>query len=761
MDPFSTATSALQIASLAGALLKSIYRFVEQTRTVVDSIQELYDEIRHLEAALHDIGETFRKRPRQLSFECRHHERIKEILDSCRNSLEQLDHELPELRDETTPIQKLKLSIQKSLKGERLKEMIHHVISYTRILQLSLSTLSLGELWINRESQGMILAEVRKINQAIRATELFSGRAETRTRTQQLPVTPTPQPYTSPAEREARSSLDKEKRDWRETVDEITAAVSLSIPDDDSIDGRLTISMHSTPSKTTLKTFDNDGSDSEQEELDDMSRRVIRLTLESNQDIVRELMQSEIYFQAAKYQRRGINQRKRLNQKLARQNEEYDSAGDISNLENMREMLADILFHCDTTETDDEAEKVLEELLRENERLGMDDTDREWRLYHKLGNLYAKQGNFRKSEKFLKKAFMGRSRANPRRQSLVIESAEILIKSLQVLQLIDEARGIQCLLEEEWPAEPSSTNQSSPQLSPRASFNGNGDLSGAYRWSVKQGFDVHNPHFGFDVCDPETGNAPIHLAIRHQNLEVLQSMLMSNPHVEQRDSMGATPIHLAATTRNKRVCALLLEKAADVNVEDQKKRSPLHRCQSSSGGVQGVEVAKLILDGSPNLIDHIDYIGKTALCMACEQGNVNMAAFLLERGANPNRGNPGQFIPLVSAIDAVAQSRRATIRLVKLLLEKGADARLRDGDGRTAFDAANNAGLAAGEIKKLLNNKLWRRPSITSIASTVDTARTSSTGTPTSGGTSLSASTTSRRSVKSWRGLRGPNQPPE
>ncbi len=76
-----------------------------------------------------------------------------------------------------------------------------------------------------------------------------------------------------------------------------------------------------------------------------------------------------------------------------------------------------------------------------------------------------------------------------------------------------------------------------------------------------------------------------------------------------------------------------------------------------------------------------------------------MAAYLLSQGANPNRDGPGKFIPLVSAIDAVAQSR-ATIHLVKLLLEHGADTGLRDGNGRTAFEAANNAGLARGEIKK-------------------------------------------------------------
>ncbi|KAI1427869.1 ankyrin repeat-containing domain protein [Xylaria sp. FL1777] len=702
MDPFSTAASALQIAAFAGSLLKCIARFVEQTRNIADSINELYDEVLHLEAALHDIGETFSKRPQQLPFEYRHHDRIHRILQSCHNSLGDLEQALPQLKDETISFQKLRLSIQRSLKEERLKEIVRHITSYTRILQLSLSTLSLGELWINRQSQEMILAEVRKVTQAIRATKIFSGRTETKIRNpRELLVTSTPQAHMYLADEEARSVLDKEIREWRETVDEIAAAVSLSIPDDESINGRLNISVHNSSSDITLQTFDEDGSDSEQDELDEVSCKVLKLTLENNQKIVRQLMQSEIYFQAAEYQRRGIKKRKLLDDGLSKQDKQDGDASSTSRLIDMEEKLADILFHCDTAQTDKEAKKVLEELLdHETERTetdDTDDTDRQWRLCHKLGNLYVRQGNFRRSRKFLRRAFMGRSKANPRRKSLIIETAEILIKSLQALQRIDEARGIQSWLEEELPDEHHVDNGTSSQLPPRATACEDGDLSSPYRWSMEQGFDVHSPHFGFAVCDPQTGNAPIHLAIQHENLEVLQSMLLSIPQVEQRDSSGSTPMHLAASTRNKRVCAVLMDKAANVDVLDQKYRTPLHRCQGRSGGVQ---VAELILNRCPDLIDCIDYFGKTALYMACESGNEMMAAYLLSQGAKPNRDGPGKFVPLVSAIDAVAQSRGATIHLIKLLLEHGADVGLRDGNGRTALDAANNAGLAASEIKK-------------------------------------------------------------
>ncbi|KAI0909498.1 hypothetical protein F4823DRAFT_562810 [Ustulina deusta] len=421
------------------------------------------------------------------------------------------------------------------------------------------------------------------------------------------------------ADGEARSVLAKEIREWRETADEIAAAVSLSIPYDEPTDERQTVSLHNSTSSTTLPTFDDDISDSEPEELDEVSCKVMKLTLENNQKIVRQLMQSEIFFQAAEYQRRGIRRRKLLDDGLSGQGNQDGDASSASKLIDMEEKLADILFHCDTTETDKEAKKVLEELLdHERERIETDDTDRQWRLYHKLGNLCVRQGNFLRSRKFLKNAFMGRSRANPRRKSLIIDSAEMLIKSLQALQLIDEARGIRSWLEEELPAESYEDHGLSPQLSPRTSGCEDNDLSSPYRWSIEQGFDVHSPHFGFNVCDPQTGNAPIHRAIQHENLEVLQSMLSNIPQAEQRDSSGSTPMHLAASTRNKRVCAVLLDKAANVDVVDQKYRSPLHRCQGRSGGVQ---VAELILNRCPDLIDRIDYFGRTALYMACESGN--------------------------------------------------------------------------------------------------------------------------------------------
>ncbi|KAI8628444.1 ankyrin [Xylariaceae sp. FL1651] len=712
-DPLSISVGVLQIASFTGTLVRSIGRFVEQTRTISDSIHELYDEMRLLEEVLRDIGETFAKRPQQLSFEYRHHNRIHRILESCRASLQDLEVALPQLADDSSAIDKLKLSIQKSLKGERLKQIVHHISSYTRVLQLSLSTLSLGELWINRRSQDMILAKVQDIYEDMRSKNIFLGRIKKRGMVPEIiNGAPTTRPYTPPADyEEGKLLLDKELRDWRETVDEVTAAVSLSIPDQESCDGRPAMAPHTSASSTTLQILEDDVSDSEQEELDEVNRSILQLTLENNQKLVNQLSEIQIYFQAAKYHRRAINICRRLNDGATGPDEQTSDTEYATKLANMRESFADILLKCDTTVTDDEAEEVLEQLLNEEtERLEATDADRRWRLYHKLGSLYASQGNFLKSRRYLKQAFMGRSRADPRSQSLVIESAEMLIKSLQVLQRIDEVRGTQDWLKKEFPSESPALEQPSVPPSPGAITNPSGNLPNLYTWCVEQGFDVNSRRFGFDICDSGKGKAPIHQAVQDENFEILQHMVQNVAHVEQRDATGSTPIHLAAATRSKRICTVLLEKDVVMDVLDRSDRSPLHRCQCSSGGT---EVAKLILNRCPELIDRIDGFGKTALYMACEKGNEKMAELLLLMGANPNKYGQGQFIPLVSAIDAAARSRNK-IHLVKLLLEHGADPGIRDGSGRTAFEAANNAGLAGSEIKRLLGEIFTSRPAISS-----------------------------------------------
>jgi ankyrin repeat protein len=142
----------------------------------------------------------------------------------------------------------------------------------------------------------------------------------------------------------------------------------------------------------------------------------------------------------------------------------------------------------------------------------------------------------------------------------------------------------------------------------------------------------------------------------------------------------------------------------------------LDRCQSQSGGTK---VAELLLAACPDLLDEIDHFGKTALYMACEKGNEKMVHFLLAAQANPNIDGPGKCTPLVTAIESASHAARK-LTIVSLLLENGADPRISDANGRTAFAAASNTGLAGSEIKKLLGlASPQRRISSASVTSTM------------------------------------------
>lgn len=72
---------------------------------------------------------------------------------------------------------------------------------------------------------------------------------------------------------------------------------------------------------------------------------------------------------------------------------------------------------------------------------------------------------------------------------------------------------------------------------------------------------------------------------------------------------------------------------------------------------------------------------RSALISACGAGRVATARVLLEHGADVNLGRPG-VTPLMTA------AARGSVALIDLLLEFGADPRLRDPEGRTALDYA-------------------------------------------------------------------------
>jgi ankyrin repeat protein len=98
-----------------------------------------------------------------------------------------------------------------------------------------------------------------------------------------------------------------------------------------------------------------------------------------------------------------------------------------------------------------------------------------------------------------------------------------------------------------------------------------------------------------------------------------------------------------------------------------------------------------LLDEDPTRANSFGEDGFHPLGLACFFGHVNAARLLLERGADVNALSTNEHVQTAAIHAATAAQRtdEATrYELVKLALEHGADANLRQGGGFRAIDAA-------------------------------------------------------------------------
>jgi ankyrin repeat protein len=78
----------------------------------------------------------------------------------------------------------------------------------------------------------------------------------------------------------------------------------------------------------------------------------------------------------------------------------------------------------------------------------------------------------------------------------------------------------------------------------------------------------------------------------------------------------------------------------------------------------------------------INHIGWTPLHYACSRGHLDIASYLIAKGANIDSLSQSNTTPLMMAVSSGNES------LVKLLLDKGANLRSRNDQGLTAIDIA-------------------------------------------------------------------------
>jgi ankyrin repeat protein len=226
-------------------------------------------------------------------------------------------------------------------------------------------------------------------------------------------------------------------------------------------------------------------------------------------------------------------------------------------------------------------------------------------------------------------------------------------------------------------------------------------------------FDMNNPHFSAwarihcpdDLLrvsmdeDRKTSPrpaGPLYFAAWRGFYGVVERFIIKDPQqVTQLGGLFGTPLHASVLGGHIEVSQLLVAHGADINSRCADNFTPLH-VASAEGRLR---IAKWLLDHGAD-VNSKEERGWTPLHFSADYGHLETCRILLERNAGVNSQN---YKGSTSLHRASRGWRDDSANIVRLLLDYGADVRVRDLEGQTASEVAR--GPNREQIVQLLSQR--------------------------------------------------------
>ncbi len=195
----------------------------------------------------------------------------------------------------------------------------------------------------------------------------------------------------------------------------------------------------------------------------------------------------------------------------------------------------------------------------------------------------------------------------------------------------------------------------------------------------------------------------IHLAVDAGDLAKVRSLLEAHPEwLNVRDPDDRTPLQRACLNRQTlrrqvEIAKFLIHRGANVNVVDNWNQTPL--IAASIGYGPDFDLIKPLVDAGAD-INRKGRNGITALHWAAQYGDLRVARYLLQHGAEVNTSDPTKG-PLATStihgtvLQVALRGGAANLELVRLIVEHGAELNHRDAQGNTEMHLVARSGSAA------------------------------------------------------------------